>query len=173
MSFEGFKKIDPADIGTIGFDPFNKIGKEWFLLTAGNKDGFNTMTASWGFGGVMWGKPCFITVVRPQRHTKTFLDKEEYFTVSFFEQEYKKALSYCGSHSGKDVDKVKETGLTPIVDEKTAAFGEASLIFVCRKAYVQSLNSESFIDKELDAQNYSAGDYHAGYVGIIEEIYMK
>ena len=54
------------DILKENINPFSKIGKEWFLVTAGDIEKFNTMTASWGFMGVMWNKNCAITVIRPQ-----------------------------------------------------------------------------------------------------------
>ena len=46
-----FKEINLTDLQ---FNPFTKIGSQWMLITAGNKDGFNTMTASWGGMGVLW-----------------------------------------------------------------------------------------------------------------------
>ena len=91
-SFNGFKEVTEK-LDAIDFNPYKKIGKEWFLVTAGDESGWNTMTASWGFAGVMWGKNTFTTVIRPQRYTKEFIDKAEYFTISFFKEEYKKALS--------------------------------------------------------------------------------
>ncbi len=74
------------NIEELKFNPFAKIGKEWFLITAGNKDSFNTMTASWGFMGVMWGRNCIQAVVRPTRHTYKFLTENDNFTVSFFSE---------------------------------------------------------------------------------------
>ena len=131
-SFNGFKEVAADKLDTLDFNPYKKIGKEWFLVTAGDESGWNTMTASWGFAGVMWGKNTFTTVIRPQRYTKEFIDKAEYFTISFFKEEYKKALSFCGSHSGRDCDKAKETGLTPVfVSEngvEVTAFAEADIL---------------------------------------------
>lgn len=63
---------------------FRLIGKEWMLVTAKNKEGkVNTMTASWGGFGVMWGKNVAVTVLRPQRYTKEFIDQTDSFTLSF------------------------------------------------------------------------------------------
>ena len=61
----------------------NAIGNEWMLITAGTADGFNTMTASWGFVGEMWGKHCAIAAIRPQRYTKQFVDQNEYLPFPF------------------------------------------------------------------------------------------
>lgn len=181
----GFQKISGEDLGTQAFNPFEKIGKEWALITAGDKDGWNTMTVSWGFAGVMWGKNTFTTVIRPQRYTKEFIDKQDYFTVSFFKEDYRKALSFCGAHSGRDCDKAKETGLTPLVIEdsettygteyafRTTAFEQADMVLVCKKAYVQEMRPECFADSENDAKWYPNKDYHVQYVGEIAAAYIR
>ncbi|MGN0691045.1 MAG: flavin reductase family protein [Oscillospiraceae bacterium] len=161
------------DISSLSFNPFEKIGKQWFLITAGDKKkGFNTMTASWGFMGVMWGKDCIQAVVRPNRYTFSFLQKYKTFTVSFFPEEYRKALSYCGTHSGRDVDKIAETGLTPVFDDDAVYFEEAENVFVCRRVYMQAMNSEA-LDKDLREKFVSADPMHVQIIGEIEKIYEK
>ncbi len=97
-----FKEIP---IGSLTFNPFEKIGKEWFLVTAGDENGYNTMTASWGFMGVMWNKNTMTTVIRPSRYTYEFIEKAGLFTVSFLPEEKRPALNFCGSRSGRDFDK--------------------------------------------------------------------
>lgn len=173
MESLGFKKIDVSELENLDFNPFKKIGREWFLVTAGNEKGWNTMTASWGFAGVMWGKNTFTTVIRPQRHTKEFADKSDVFTISFFKEEHKKALQFCGSHSGKDCDKAKETGLTPVFTDDTTTFAQADLVLVCKKAYVQPMAPEFFTDKSNDEKWYAAKDYHIQYIGEIVSCYSK
>lgn len=181
----GFTKVSPAVLDTLDFNPYKKVGKDWFLVTAGNGSGWNTMTASWGFAGVMWGKNTFTTVIRPQRYTKEFIDKEEYFTISFFCEEMKKALSYCGAHSGRDCDKAKETGLIPMFIKDgsevyggeysfdVTSFEQAELVLVCRKSYVQEMLPECFTDKSNDEKWYAAKDYHFQYIGEIVQAYVK
>ena len=127
-----FKEVD---IKSLNFNPFTKIGSEWMLITAGDESGCNTMTASWGGLGVLWGKNVATCYIRPQRYTKKFVDANDTFTLSFYGPEYKQALSICGSKSGRDCDKVKEAGLTPYFTDGTAAFEEAGMVFVCRKLY--------------------------------------
>ena len=105
------------------------------LITAGNEEKCNTMTASWGGVGIMWGKNAVTTYIRPQRYTKEFVDANDTFTISFFDESYRKALNICGSVSGRDKDKIKEAGLTPYFVDGTAAFEEANLILVCKKMY--------------------------------------
>lgn len=161
------------DIKKEKINPFEMIGDRWFLVTAGNKDNFNTMTASWGMMGVMWGKSCVTTVIRPQRYTKKFIDTNEYFTFSFFGEEFKKALGFCGSHSGKDVDKMKETGLVPVETDGTVSFEQAEIVLVCRKLYAQEMKEECFVDAAIPESCYQAGDFHTAYVGEIVKAYVN
>ena len=125
----------------------------------------------------MWGKNTFTTVIRPQRYTKEFIDKAEYFTISFFKEDYKKALSFCGSHSGRDCDKAKETGLTPVFVSENGVevtdFAEADMVLVCKKAYVQEMRPECFVDTENDEKWYSDKDYHYQYIGEIVKAFVK
>lgn len=169
----GFKKVSEDMIPKMNFNPFEKIGQKWFLVTAGNEDGWNTMTASWGFAGVMWGKNTFTTVIRPQRYTKEFIDKSEYFTISFFGEEYRNALKYCGSHSGRDSDKAEETGLVPVFFDGVTAFEQAEMIIVCKKEYVQPMTGECLLDKDDDKKWFASKDYHVQYIGEIKEIYTR
>ena len=104
-----FHKVDPKQLAD---NVFSLIGQDWTLITAGTAERCNTMTASWGGLGVIWGAPAATIYVRPQRYTKEFLDREEYFTLAFFGEEYRQALTLCGSRSGREVDKVKECGFT-------------------------------------------------------------
>ncbi|WP_295154714.1 flavin reductase [uncultured Ruminococcus sp.] len=169
----GFKELEPSALVEKDFNPFKKIDKEWFLVTAGDENGWNTMTASWGFAGIMWGRQTFTTVIRPQRHTKVFIDKADTFTICFFDESERKALAFCGSHSGRDCNKAEETGLVPVFTDGTTAFEQAKLVLVCEKAYVQQMNAESFINKDICEANYASGDFHYQYIGVIKKVYVK
>ena len=104
------------------------IADDWALLTAADGEkGCNPMTVSWGGIGELWGRDTATVYVRRSRYTKQLMDKELYFSLCFFDKSHRDALSFCGSHSGRDVDKVKETGLTPVYDEKAPYFKEASM----------------------------------------------
>ncbi len=161
------------DIKSLEFSPFVKIGDEWALVTAGSSENYNTMTVSWGGLGVLWGVPSATIYIRPQRYTHEFVEKNELFTISFFKSEYKKTLSFCGSHSGRDCDKAKETGLTPIELDGTTSFEEAELILVCRKKYSQDMTADSFLDKSLLEKWYPNNDLHTLYIGEIIAAYQK
>ena len=106
-----FKRIAPEELSV---NPFSMIGKEWMLITAGTVSDCNTMTASWGGLGVIWGKPSATVYIRQSRYTKEFVDREERFTISVFDEAYRPALNLCGKVSGRDCDKIKEAGLTPV-----------------------------------------------------------
>ena len=166
-----FKKID---LSQLSFDPFTKIGKEWMLLTAGSKEKFNTMTASWGQMGVLWNKNVLTCYIRPNRYTYGFVEENEYFTASFFKEEYRKALSFCGAHSGRDCDKVKETGLTPVETGSGITFEEADMVFVCRKLYSYDLKEEGFLtDDGIPEQFFGPQPYHRAYIAEITAAYVK
>ncbi|MCL2055250.1 MAG: flavin reductase [Oscillospiraceae bacterium] len=163
-----FKEIPIAELS---LNPFEKIGKEWFLVTAGDESGYNTMTASWGFTGVMWNKNVFITVIRPNRYTYEFIEKSEYFTASFLPPAQKPALNFCGSHSGRNCDKAKEAKLTPVFFNGATAFEEADLIFICKKLYSQDMDI-SLLPKDLK-QFYQADPMHKQYIGEITKVLSK
>lgn len=164
-----FKKVDPK---SLDFNVFKSIGDQWMLVTAGTKEHCNTMTASWGGLGILWGAPMALTYIRPQRYTKQFMDANEYFTLSFFSEDYRKQLALCGSKSGRDADKVKECGFTVAAGESGAPyFEEAELVLVCRKRMVQKME-ESLIPADVREKWYE-GDYHYMYWGEIVEALKK
>ena len=106
------KKID---IKALKESAVSLFDDKWCLITAGNKDSYNTMTASWGAMGELWNKDACFIFIRPQRYTLEFTEREELFTLSFFSEEYKNALMFCGRNSGRDCDKAKETGLDKVL----------------------------------------------------------
>lgn len=163
-----FKQVDPIEIKD---NPFKIIGDDWALLTSGTKDKFNSMTISWGSLGIMWHKPVAYTFVRPQRYTKEFIDKNDYISLCFFDEKYKEALKFCGAHSGRDYDKVKETGLTPITDDLAPYYKEARLVLICKKLYSQYLTEDNVIDNKV--KEFYNGDYHEMYVNEIVKALVK
>ena len=165
-----FKEITPKEITN---NPFELIGDDWALVTSGSKDKFNTMTVSWGGVGIMWGKPVAFTFIRPQRYTFEFTENNNYYTMSFFDESYRDALKFCGSKSGRDVDKVAETGLTPaFTEDGIPYFEEAKLVLVCKKMYAQFLNEESITDSD-SVKKWYKDDYHKMYVSEIVKVLVK
>ena len=166
-----FTRIDPKELNQ---NVFSLIGDQWMLITAGTKEKCNTMTASWGGLGVLWGKPVATVYIRPQRYTMEFVEGSEFFTLAFFGEEYRKALALCGSKSGRDVDKVKECGFTVETAESGAPyFSQAELVLVCRKAYWQDMDPAHFLDGEIDNKWYPGKDYHRIFIGEIVEALRK
>lgn len=165
-----FKSIDPKSLTQ---NVFSMIGEQWMLITAGSEEKCNTMTASWGGLGVIWGKPSVTCYIRPQRYTKEFVDQEEYFTLTFFKEEFQKALALCGAKSGRDVDKVKECGFTVKTAQCGAPyFEQAELVLVCRKRFVQPMAPELIAD-DIKEKWYPQKDYHVMYIGEIVEVLQK
>lgn len=159
-----FKEIKPEDITD---NILKLIGSEWMLITAGTKKSFNMMTASWGGSGVIWHRNICWCVIRPQRYTFSFMEKTDFFTLCFFNNEYKSVLEFCGSHSGKDVDKIAETKLTPVeTSHGSIYFKEARLVIECKKIYFHDIDPKHFIDPTIQ-DNYSSNDYHRMYIGEI------
>lgn len=167
----GFKEVN---IETLEFNPFTKIGEEWMLITAGDEKKHNTMTASWGGVGIMWGKSVATAYIRPQRYTRGFVDEQDMFTLSFYDETYRKALNICGSRSGRDCEKEKEAGLTPYYVDGTTAFEEANMIFVCRKLYRQEMGPQYFTQEDgIDEKWYPKKDYHVMYMAEILKVLVK
>lgn len=152
---------------------FKLIGKDWMLVAA-QKDGkTNAMTASWGFAGVMWGKNCLITAIRPQRYTKEFIDGSDTFSITILPDGYRDTLNYFGSVSGRDEDKIAKSGLTVEKCENTPYFAEGKLVLICRKMFAQEIKAESFIDKEALEKWYPNNDLHTLYVAEIVKVLEK
>jgi flavin reductase (DIM6/NTAB) family NADH-FMN oxidoreductase RutF len=153
--------------------PFKQFDKCWFLLTTGDfsTGQFNSMTVSWGSIGYIWRRPIMHVVVRPTRHTFQFMETHDSFTLCAFSEEHRDALSLLGTKSGRDGDKIKESGLTPIASVITAAPGydEAELIIECRKIYWGDIDPQHFLAEDI-SQHYELSDYHRFYYGEILHI---
>ncbi len=164
------REIKPDDFNIKIADLWNN---KWFLLTSGSfdKNDFNTMTVAWGSFGVMWNKPFAHAVVRPTRYTYEFMEKYDTFTLCAFPEKYKKALKILGTKSGRDTEKLDESGLTAIKSSivESPSFREAELVIECRKIYFGDIKPENFLDSSLD-KNYPLKDYHRFYYGEILKI---
>lgn len=150
---------------------FKLIGKDWMLITAKNGEKVNTMTASWGGFGHLWNRNVVYIFVRPQRYTYEFIEQTDYFTLSFFEDKYREALSFLGRVSGRDLNKIKEVGFNVEVDGEYASFEESKLTIKCKKIAKLEVVPESFLDEEIE--KFYKNDYHFMYVGEIVEVEDK
>lgn len=158
------------DIANLQIKPHYLFHHQWVLLTAGNfsKHDFNAMTIGWGAIGTMWSKPFAFVAVRFSRYTFNFMEKYDTFTLTAFPEAYHKALSLLGTKSGRDGDKIGESGLTPIpasvVD--APAFDEAEIVVECKKIYANDLNPAHFLDEGI-YRHYPNRDFHRIYYGEI------
>ncbi len=167
---EGFEtiKIDEFDE-----NPFTLIGKQWMLITAEKEGKVNTMTASWGGLGEIWGQSAAYIVVRPQRYTKEFLDAADTFSLTFFNESYRRTLSYLGTVSGREEDKIAKSGLTVAYCGKTPYFEQAEKVLICKKAYAQPMQENCILDKSVIDKWYEAKDYHTLYIGLVDKIMYR
>lgn len=150
-------------------DVFGVFDKKWALLTAGDKDKFNTMTVSWGGLGTIWGKPVATVYVRTSRYTHGFMDNGEYFTVSFYPESYRQLLLTLGSKSGRDIDKMNLPELTAKEVCNTVTFDQAEKTLVCRKLFKQKLDPSNMLP-EIAEQFYKGDAEHDMYIGEVVEI---
>lgn len=164
-----FKEILPSQIEKNPFDMFNKT---WSLLSVGNQDLSNTMTISWGSLGHLWFKDIINIYVRPSRYTFELIENQDFFTVSFFNDDYKQDLTYLGKNSGKNEDKIAKTNLTPIYLDGVLSFEQADYVLLCKKVHSVDITREQFLDEEV-SKVYTDDNLHRQYVGIITKAYAR
>ena len=155
--------MKPIDIKDFSPRIFHLFDEQWLLLACGDfrKKHFNAMTVSWGSLGIIWNRPFVQVVVRPTRYTFEFMNRYETFTVCAFEDQYREALNLLGSKSGRDGDKIADSGLTPVAAQKVASpgFEEAELVLECRKLFWQDIDHSHFVDTSIE-EYYPEKDYH-------------
>ena len=149
------------------------VSNDWMLITAGNKEKFNMMTASWGGIGVLYNKPVAICFINPARYTYQVIENSDTYTLTFYTEAYRDALKYCGSKSGRDEDKVKGSGLTPVETANGAmAFDQAWMIIECKKLVSQSISLDAINNKEEQSKR-AAQPMHKMYIGEILNVWVK
>ncbi len=150
--------------------PFERFDQGWALVTAGNLSHFNTMTISWGGLGTLWELPVATIYIKPCRYTHQFLETNDFFTVSFFTEEYRKDLTVLGSKSGRECDKLALTSLTPKVIGESVGFLEASETLLCKKIYQMDLKKEGMPLNVIQSY-YKEEAPHTMYIGqVIREL---
>ncbi len=156
---------------------FEMFNKQWALVTAGDPGHYNTCTIGWGSLGSIWNgeehaRPVATVYVNPDRYTWKFLKESDIFTIDFFPEQYRKALGYLGSHSGRNGDKVAAAGLTPKAIGGGVSFEEANLTFVCKKLYQAPFEREGLAE-EINQGIYKNWQPHWMFVGEILEVEDK
>lgn len=156
-------------MNALQIDAFDEFGSKWALVTAGSMTDHNSMTVSWGGVGCLWGKHVATVYIRPNRHTYGYFEKNGYFTVSFYPEDCKKALSVMGSKSGRDCDKDAEAGLSPIPCGETVTYRQARRTLLCRKLYHQDMELDRF-PEDVKARYFKTEPAHRMYIGEIIDI---
>jgi flavin reductase (DIM6/NTAB) family NADH-FMN oxidoreductase RutF len=169
-ALQGYKQIEPDKIpGNI----IKMLTDDWMLITAGTDAKFNMMTASWGGLGALYSRPVATCYINPQRYTYQLMEANSTYTLSFYTEAYRSALQYCGTNSGRDGDKVKGSGLTPLTTPSgSKAFAEAWLIIECRKLVGQSLSHDALFDDKVKSE-WSGKQLHKMYIGEIINVWVK
>lgn len=170
-----YDRIEPTELPDNVID---LISEQWMLVTAGNQSSYNTMTASWGGFGYIWNNPATFIFIRDSRYTYQFLEKEESYTLSFFDEKYRGALRILGTKSGRDSDKVKESGLNPIeTPSQLMSFDEARMIIECKKMFVQELDYNNltppFKDEIIKESYTGETSKHQLFISQIVNIWVK
>lgn len=167
-----FDRLSPSELAPL--NPFDKIGKEWMLITSMDENGrVNAMTASWGMLGYLWGRPAAICYVRPQRYTFGLTESSDTLSLCFLGEEYRSALKLCGTESGRDMDKLAATGLTSTVVDGTPMIDQSQLVIVCKKLYCDYIKPEGFKDPSIIGRYYPDADFHREYVCEIIDVYVR
>lgn len=149
--------------------PFAMFDRDWALVTAGDLDSFNSMTVSWGSAGTLWNKPVIMVFIKPVRYTAEFMERNEYFTVSTYTDEYRSALSLIGSRSGRDSDKIAKSGLTPVAAGKSVTYREASRTFLLKKIYQAPFDAGAVPEFAHDLF-YAEEDEHIIFIGEVIDV---
>lgn len=165
--------FQPIPVDMLDMNPFTKISKEWALLTAGTKKKANTMTVSWGGAGFLWGKNVIYIFVRDSRYTKEFLDSGDFFSLTFLSEQYRDALNYCGSHSGRTEDKIANAKLSLDYRHGIPYIDEGNLVFVCEKMSAVKLTEDTLLNPEIMGKWYKDHDLHTMYVGQVIDILAR
>ncbi|MDO4632470.1 MAG: flavin reductase [Eubacteriales bacterium] len=169
-------QVKEIELKDLPVNPFEMIGKDWMLVTAKKGDQVNTMTASWGGMGVLWGSDVVFVFIRQSRFTKEFIDAADHFSLSFLPESEKKAMGYLGRTSGRDEDKIAKVGYEVLMDGDTPYFAQAETTLICRKLSRHFLGQEGMIDEEIVPKWYAGADaenYHDLYVAKIEKVLVK
>ena len=151
---------------------FSQFDRKWALVCAGTLEHHNAMTISWGGLGTLWSRPVATVYVKPVRHTYGFMEESDWFTVSFYGEEYRRALEVMGTISGRDTDKDGAAGLTPVAAGEGVTYAQAEVTLLCRKIYRQDLDTAHMPPEVVDTY-YRTEAAHRMYVGEVVDVIRK
>ena len=176
MSFEQlFTQIQPEELTD---NVFRLVGKDFFAITAGTPERFNSMTGSGGGLGTIFRNPAAWCCIQQTRYTLELMQEQQAYTLTFFPEEYKDQLIFLGTHSGRDTDKMKQVALTAIQTPAGAiTYEEARLVFECRLTQMTTPALQDFCTPEAHAyieETYQDPDEQRKYVfGEITALWVK
>jgi flavin reductase (DIM6/NTAB) family NADH-FMN oxidoreductase RutF len=172
-----FKQILPEDIGD-NFNIFTLAGKDFFAITAGNEEHYNSMIGSGGGFGLYFKQPHTWCIFRNDRYTLELIKKEQTYTLSYFPDEYKQQMLFLGSKSGRESEKMREVELTNVqTPSGNISFKEAKLIIECRLTQIVTANPDDFYTQEakdfISEANEDANTFRQLIFGKITSVWIK
>ena len=166
--YKHFEKV-PVDK-----DKGELFGSRVYLGTAGNAENYNSLTLGWGATGVLWSKPVAIVYLRENRFSFRYFEESPVYVLSWYPAKYKKEVyTVFGGKSGRDTDKEKLSGFTPVeTPEGGVTYLQAEKVVICRKVLRQEVPKE-FLPKELQPRLGRDGFIHIQYTGEVLSIWKK
>lgn len=159
-------RIKPEEIGA---DPFSLFSYPAVAVVEAEGKR-NAITLSWGALGNLWGKKCVFLFIRDSRYSHGLFEKADGFSVCFLDEGHKELWKYFGKASGRDEDKIAQSGLLGLSANGVPCFAESKLVIIAKKLIEVNLPSEKILDKEIVARYYPEGGYHTVYAGEIVEV---
>ncbi|MDR2824654.1 MAG: flavin reductase family protein [Prevotellaceae bacterium] len=170
----GEKTFQKIGIRDLNISPDSLFSAGWFVVAAGDSAKFNEMTISWGALGTTWSEPTATIYIRNTRYTFEFLEKGRYFVLNAFPEQYRDKLELIGSKSGRDIDKVATTGLTPRFTELgNPYFDEAWLVIECEKIYWNDIDRNALFAKGKKMYSDDPKETHRMYIGKVLNVWEK
>lgn len=166
-------KFETIKLKQLQYNPFDIIQNRGMLLTAGDDKLANSMMINWGMMGILWNRCVVEVMVRPQRHTKTFLDEQDCFSLSLFDTKYKDKMLYFGTHSGKTEDKYLATDFHLDFHEGIPYITESKFVLFCRKLYIDEFDLNGYLEKLVAEEHYQKGDFHTRYIAEVELVQRR
>jgi len=149
-----------------------RIIRKGAFLTVKSPSALNTMTIGWATFGLVWQKPIMMVAVRSSRHTFSIMEAAKDFTVTVPTGNMTKETAFCGTKSGRDVDKFKACKLETAASQKVISpvIKTAGYQYECNVIYKSAMNP-AFLDPNYDTGLYPQKDYHTLYFGEIVACY--
>jgi flavin reductase (DIM6/NTAB) family NADH-FMN oxidoreductase RutF len=178
MNFDQlFRQISAEEICD-NYNVFTLVGKDFYAVTAGKENHYNSMVGSGGGFGMFFKKPSTWCLFRTDRYTLELIQQEQTYTLSYFPEEYRKQMLFLGSKSGRDSDKMKEVELTSVqTPSGDLSFKEARLIIECKLTAITTPNPDDFCSQDakdyIDEAYKDASDYRKLVFGEITKVWVK